>query len=365
MATTIGDWKRLILIAFITVFMMLVGSNTAYADTFGDFTYTVADEEATITGYNGPLEVAVVIPETLGGCPVTSIGNDAFVDKYLTSVTIPNSVTNIGAKAFDNNYLKSVIIPKGVTSIGERAFANNDLESVTIPENVTNIGDYVFATNKLTSVTIPSRVTSIGKGAFQNNQLTSATIPSSVTSIGESAFSWNQLTSVTIPNSVTSIGDEAFRGNPLTSIAIGTTTIDDSWGWGFTMGSNPGFKTYYENNRKQAGVYVYSNGEWAEDTIPVIAMQGAEYRDINPVGLRFITKLTKNDAFARVSEYGTVILPAELIPDGLELNEKQELGLGTIPTNWDWKNNPGSAVLIIPVANIYAQTEDDLTLPGF
>ncbi|MDD2234901.1 MAG: leucine-rich repeat domain-containing protein [Desulfitobacteriaceae bacterium] len=321
MATTIGDWKRLILIAFITVFMMLVGSNTAYADTFGDFTYTVADEEATITGYNGPLEVAVVIPETLGGCPVTSIGNDAFVDKYLTSVTIPNSVTNIGAKAFDNNYLKSVIIPKGVTSIGERAFANNDLESVTIPENVTNIG--------------------------------------------ESAFSWNQLTSVTIPNSVTSIGDEAFRGNPLTSIAIGTTTIDDSWGWGFTMGSNPGFKTYYENNRKQAGVYVYSNGEWAEDTIPVIAMQGAEYRDINPVGLRFITKLTKNDAFARVSEYGTVILPAELIPDGLELNEKQELGLGTIPTNWDWKNNPGSAVLIIPVANIYAQTEDDLTLPGF
>ncbi len=44
---------------------------------------------------------AVTIPSTLGGKPVTSIGNSAFYGcSGLTSVTIPDSVTNIGDRAF-------------------------------------------------------------------------------------------------------------------------------------------------------------------------------------------------------------------------------------------------------------------------
>ena len=39
------------------------------------------------------------------------IGNKAFTDNKLTSITIPNSVTTIGEKAFSNNNLTSVIIP--------------------------------------------------------------------------------------------------------------------------------------------------------------------------------------------------------------------------------------------------------------
>ena len=131
---------------------------------------------------------AVDIPSTIGGVAVTKVGNSAFFNNQLTSVTIPNSVT----------------------SIGNDAFRYSQLTSVTIPDSVTSIGSEAFYYNQLTSVTIPNSVTSIGEGAFSSNQLTSVTIPDSVTSIGNYAFSYNQLTSVTIPDSVTSISPMAF-----------------------------------------------------------------------------------------------------------------------------------------------------------
>ena len=158
---------------------------------------------------------SIVLPNNL-----TKIGNYAFESNQLTSVTIPNKVTSIGQSAFESNQLTSVTIPNSVTSIGDIAFSENKLTSVTIPNSVTRIGNYVFSNNNLTSVTIPNSVTSIGQSAFYFNQLTSVTIPNSVTSIGQSAFSSNKLTSVTIPNSVTSIGDLAFSNNKLTSVTI-------------------------------------------------------------------------------------------------------------------------------------------------
>ena len=48
----------------------------------------------------------------------------------------------------------NVIIPYGITTIGDRAFINTGLTSVTIPASVTRIGDYAFSgCTGLTSVT--------------------------------------------------------------------------------------------------------------------------------------------------------------------------------------------------------------------
>ena len=136
---------------------------------------------------------AVTIPSTLGGCPVTSIGDYAFYDcSGLTSVTIPSSVTSIGGYAFYNcSGLTSVTIPSSVTSIGGSVFYGcRGLTEVTIPSSVTSIGDYAFYDcSGLTAVTISEGVTSIGKEAFfWCDGLKSVTIPSSVTSIGDYAF---------------------------------------------------------------------------------------------------------------------------------------------------------------------------------
>jgi len=74
-----------------------------------------------ITGYRGQ-GGALVIPGQINGHLVTVVGDEAFFNNRLTSVTIPDSVTNIGDRAFALNYLTNVSIPNSVTSIGVQAF---------------------------------------------------------------------------------------------------------------------------------------------------------------------------------------------------------------------------------------------------
>ena len=142
------------------------------------------------------------------------------------NTVIPSTVTSIGNNAFYYcSGLTSINIPSSVTSIGDKAFYYcSGLTSVTIPSSVTSIGDSAFyACSGLTSVTIPSSVTSIGNNTFtQCTGLTSVTIPSSVTSIGNSAFYYcSGLTSVAIPNNVKHVGNAAFSNcRGLTSVTI-------------------------------------------------------------------------------------------------------------------------------------------------
>jgi hypothetical protein len=166
---------------------------------------------AEIKGYTADYK-DIVIPDNFDGIPVVFIGNGAFEDSALTSVTIPNSVNEIGYEAFAKNALTSVTIPNSVFLMGSAAFYDNDLTSVTISNSLTEIGFYAFKGNALTSVIIPKSVTEIGVEAFYNNALTSVTIPNSVTFIGRDAFYNNALTSVTFP--VTKIGGRGYPNFP-------------------------------------------------------------------------------------------------------------------------------------------------------
>lgn len=63
--------------------------------------YKVENGTLTITGCDLKPTGDLIIPDTIDGFPVTSIGDFAFFDcAGLTSVTIPNELKNIGTDAF-------------------------------------------------------------------------------------------------------------------------------------------------------------------------------------------------------------------------------------------------------------------------
>ena len=87
----------------------------------------------------------LVLPDTRGGLPVTSIGDEAFSDcSQLTGVTIGNNVTSIGKRAFEAcTSLTSLTIGASVTSIGKWAFSRClSLENVEfLPMTAPSLGN--------------------------------------------------------------------------------------------------------------------------------------------------------------------------------------------------------------------------------
>ncbi len=184
------------------------GSKASAAEKYtkGYYTYTVTDGKATITDVNTSISGDIIIPATLGGYSVTTIGGCAFWGcDSLTSITIPDSVTTIGHDAFYGcDSLTSISIPDSVTTIGDYAFRDcYSLTSITVDIN------NVAYSNDIRGVLFDKNKTVLIKYPVGNN--ISYTIPDSVTTIGAHSFSYcDSLTSVTIPDSVTTIGGSAF-----------------------------------------------------------------------------------------------------------------------------------------------------------
>ncbi|MEF2919997.1 MAG: leucine-rich repeat domain-containing protein [Acutalibacteraceae bacterium] len=143
----------------------------------GNFEYRViAGEGAKILGYYGT-DTELVIPSTIDGYTVTSIGEDEddmslgynspITSVPITSVTIPDTVTKIGARAFMGcKKLTSVNIPDSVITIEAEAFRDcTRLRYFVVGKNVKTIGYNVFNSG-LKKIYIPKSVTSINEEAF-------------------------------------------------------------------------------------------------------------------------------------------------------------------------------------------------------
>ena len=215
---------------FVGLFALFL-TNTHAAD-INDLTYDATGDTVIITDCAEDASGDLVIPENIGGKPVTSIGFQAFRDcTTLTSITFGKNskLTSIGEQAFRKcESLKSVTIPDSVTIISHAAFIScKSLTSITIPDSVTSIGKEAFSyCSNLTSFMIPNSVTSIGPWAFRDcRSLTSITFEenSKLTSIGAYAFlRCTSVTSIKIPNSVINIETYAFfECERLTYLKIG------------------------------------------------------------------------------------------------------------------------------------------------
>lgn len=252
-------------VLFATLF--LLQTDISHATVVPESCYSFDSETNTILGYDNDISCVSdpEIPTTINGVDVLAIGNLAFSNKQLTSVTIPDSVTTIGGGAFYNNQLTSVNIPSSITRLENSVFQSNQFASITIPGSVTYIGYGALSSNNLTSVFIPDLVSYIGEYAFYNNYLTSVTFGDSVTNIDNGAFLRNQITSLTIPSSVTSMGGAAFSGNRLSSVIIpsNVTTIE-----GMVFADNLLTSVTIANGITHIGMQAFRGNQLTSVTIP-------------------------------------------------------------------------------------------------
>ncbi len=137
-----------------------------------EFEYKIlTDSTCEITKYIGK-NFDVVIPETIDGYTVVSIGEMAFYgDLNISSVTIPATVNNIGRGAFGScAVLTKVYISADakITAISDEAFNKCiSLMEITLPASVKSIGASAFRDcYDLTIVKFNGKLESIGEYAF-------------------------------------------------------------------------------------------------------------------------------------------------------------------------------------------------------
>ncbi|WP_147678241.1 leucine-rich repeat domain-containing protein [Algibacter pacificus] len=210
-------------------FTYVIGySQTIFTDNNIEYTVIPSTTNVKVSGYNttgGVVNIPATITNNSTNYNVTVIGESAFLNKFITGVTIPDGIVSIEYQAFRGNNLTSVTIPGSVNTIGSSAFTTNLLlTSATIEEGVVTISNSAFFYCGLTSIVIPNTVTSIGHQAFDDNDLTSVTLGNNLESIAYGAFRNNEITTLTLPSSVTTIGALAFQNNLLTDVYSLSTT---------------------------------------------------------------------------------------------------------------------------------------------
>ncbi len=253
-------WSVVLCIAVVfSAFSVEVFSATTYYE--AGFDYEKVSGTAKIVNYYG-LGGNLVIPETLGGLPVTAIANGAFscqADTQITSISLPSSLASFSATSIVGNYsLKEIRLAEGNTAfslvdgvlynanqthlllypvsdartsyeilggtiaIESSAFYGaKNLEKIVFPRSLktiqnaeTNQAGVFENCTALKSVSFPFGLSTIGDYAFMGcSSLTSVFFPDAATKlkIGMGAFlNCLELKSVRLYSNVESIGVEAF-----------------------------------------------------------------------------------------------------------------------------------------------------------
>ena len=229
--------------------------------TEGDFRFFINGNNAIVTDYMGEETGTLIVPDTLGGKPVTEIGHLGMVSCPAEYIKLPDSIEKIGvyafqhcrnmkeleyntekdisfgAKAFNdcdgletitfNKNIKEIpdaffknceslttVIAPGVTEIGDEAFLYcTALENVQFSDELHTIGKYSFdlCENLKTIGVSGEKITSLGTGAFARTMIDSFVFSDELTEIPEGCFEETPLTNIIIPEGVTVIGTNAFR----------------------------------------------------------------------------------------------------------------------------------------------------------
>lgn len=282
----------------------------------GYFLFTVEDGEVMITGYTDADVTEVVIPEMLGGYPVTGIETEAFYHcKQLKRVTIPPCVTYIGWYVFYQEKVYQVTICGELNSMahevaeiegynfepldgslksgryyyqvvdGEVTITSFDetnmrITSVTVPETlggypVRRIGEKAFSDTQLKKVTLSEGLLEISVSAFEGGFVEQITLPDSVERIEDCAFynCWS-LTTINMPRNLVSVGEKAFSMTEISgeiTIPASTQTIGaDAFLWAGNL-----ITVYLETDTVQIGETAFDAWDTGNPVLALVAGSGS------------------------------------------------------------------------------------------
>ena len=160
---------------------------------------------------------------------ITSIGNESFAGlSNVTKVTLADTVTKIGDRAFINTKIETISFPSKLTSIGNMAFydlptLNGELH---LPDGLVHVGEEAFAEcSGLTGeLHLPESMNTIGEGAFHGcGGLTGdLTIPGGIEYIDYSVFGGctGLNGTLTLSEGVKNVEQNAFAGCQIQRIVL-------------------------------------------------------------------------------------------------------------------------------------------------
>ncbi|MDE7107861.1 MAG: leucine-rich repeat domain-containing protein, partial [Clostridiales bacterium] len=253
--------------------------------------------------------------------------------------TIPNDVVEIGDYAFAGSKWAGVLnVSLGGFTIGESAFEDCGITSVTLGNGVT-IGRWAFGgSTELTSVTVGENVT-VGESAFENcEKLGSVTIGSGVT-IGIRAFADDAaLTAVTLPASAT-VTIDAFAGSGVT-LDEAMLKVDTVLKYGELDAYIDGTIVFNDVNSAVAALKANENLQSIELAEGVTTIGASAFKGItNLKKIKLPSTLTKIDsyAFQNCTELAEVVFAK----DAQGNTALEEIGIYAF-------NNTGVTSIVIP-----------------
>ena len=143
-----------------TVPEKILSDETIYEE--GAYKYAVYDDGTAIIVEHTGDEAEIVVPEMLGGYPVSAIASAAFYGNLnATSVTMGKNLEIIGSSAFNGCIkLSKVVIPESVWAIYPDAFTDTPWYNSLTEDEFVIVGDSVLLkyNGKDTTVVIPNTV---------------------------------------------------------------------------------------------------------------------------------------------------------------------------------------------------------------
>ncbi|WP_290375207.1 leucine-rich repeat domain-containing protein [uncultured Duncaniella sp.] len=161
---------------------------------------------------------------------VTAIGNRAFENASIVSVSLPDAITEIQTYAFSQSKISNINYPENLKYIRESAFYRTNISNGIFPKKLEVIESDAFSATQIDSLYLPKSLIALGEHAFNGCQnIRTVKIPGSIKTVSKDVFSnCVNLYKVTIEEGVESLGVRPYDGSvfsqcPITEISYPTT----------------------------------------------------------------------------------------------------------------------------------------------